>query len=384
MSRFSIIVPIFQGGSYINGLIKQAERCAECMPEDEIELILSNDDPLHPIDEKPGVRQFSNRKMIVQVLNTEDHRGIHAARVRGLSVSTGDFILFLDQDDCVVPNYFLCQRQALHTHGGVVCNVRQQGQVLYQKEMSVKINRERMLTEGCGIVSPGQVLLRQDSIPGVWKRRIIKKNGADDWFLWICMLSEGVSFALNPQVLFERGIQYGNASFDGVQMADSIQEVLRAVEEEHILSSDELCKFRQTVHKSCEMLYQNIEKQRKWYLILDDWMYLRDRHISIATFLQSQDINRVAVYGLGVLGKHLLSELQESKVEVAYIIDQKAKELKGDMSIYTLDEDLPAVDAVVATMFQRDGQDLGERAAEKTGGKLLWLEEIIYLCKMRN
>lgn len=48
---------------------------------------------------------------------------IYGARVRGLENSSGKYVLFLDQDDQICPDYFLSQLQCIRDNDGVVCQV---------------------------------------------------------------------------------------------------------------------------------------------------------------------------------------------------------------------------------------------------------------------
>ena len=46
MERISIIVPLFRGRKYVDGMIAQLERCADvCVDRHTLEVFLVNDDP---------------------------------------------------------------------------------------------------------------------------------------------------------------------------------------------------------------------------------------------------------------------------------------------------------------------------------------------------
>ena len=83
--------------------------------------------------------------------------------------------------------------------------------------------------------------------------------------------------------------------------------------------------------------------------VFDIWMTLREQRKSIADWLLRNNIKYVAIYGLGYLGRHLLAELQNSSVEIAYIIDRKASSMVARYPLHILGDDLPHVEAIIVT-----------------------------------
>jgi predicted dinucleotide-utilizing enzyme len=69
------------------------------------------------------------------------------------------------------------------------------------------------------------------------------------------------------------------------------------------------------------------EKIRE-YKLLNKWMKLKEDEIYIADFLTSKQIFNIGVYGYGVMGKHLIRELNLKQYSVVWVMDQKAQ---GDM-----------------------------------------------------
>ena len=80
------------------------------------------------------------------------------------------------------------------------------------------ITRDFIISVRNSIISPGQVLIRRDKIPAVWKNTRLSNNGADDWLLWLCMLGAGAELALNPEILFEHVVEGENESINAVHM----------------------------------------------------------------------------------------------------------------------------------------------------------------------
>ena len=60
----------------------------------------------------------------------------------------------------------------------------------------------------------------------------------------------------------------------------------------------------------------------------------------------------IAIYGYGMLGRHLVHQLGKAGINVKYAIEsQKGKDAADDMEIYSLNDNLPAVEAVIVTVL---------------------------------
>lgn len=91
--KYSVIIPAYNGG-------KTLRRCLVSIPNRaDAEVILIDDGSS---DETGAVAaEFEN----VRYIRTE-HRGVSAARNRGLTLARGEFVTFVDSDDWVAPDYF--------------------------------------------------------------------------------------------------------------------------------------------------------------------------------------------------------------------------------------------------------------------------------------
>lgn len=55
----------------------------------------------------------------------------------------------------------------------------------------------------------------------------------------------------------------------------------------------------------------------------DMWLSARDNNCFIGPYLQKLNVKVVGIYGYGRLGKHLLNELEDSGVEIRWIMDKR-------------------------------------------------------------
>lgn len=97
-------------------------------------------------------------------------------------------------------------------------------------------------------------------------------------------------------------------------------------------------------------LENRLQKSIQFYRMLTKWVDMKISGKGITDLLINRGITDVAVYGYAELGKLLVKELNQSNIEVAYILDKKVKESDMDnISIYVPQKDLPGVSAVIVT-----------------------------------
>lgn len=119
--------------------------------------------------------------------------------------------------------------------------------------------------------------------------------------------------------------------------------------------------------------------QPKRYLdMLNQWLILKQEGKSIAEYIRKQGWKMVAVYGMGIYGRHIIRELSDTECTVAYGIDQKADgEYKG-VKILRPTVRLPEVDVVINSVIY-DQNDIEENLRNVISCPLVRLEDIIYL-----
>lgn len=370
----SVIVPLYFGKCYIESVVSQIEKCADEIKDYEMQLVFSNDAPEETIEDI-----YVSSKISIKIINTDHNAGIHKARINGLQNSDGNYILFLDQDDKIKQNYFVSQLSKIGTADAVVCGAVSGGRIKYNidRPLDKAISRKCMINEGNMILSPGQVLIRREAVPDSWTKNVMQQNGADDWLLWLCMHFENRKFATNDEVLFTREVHYSNASFDSQKMTVSEKEVVKIIEQEHLLCAEERRCLRELLPKLQENRMRENQKWKKMFLILNDWFLVCNRGGSITDYLKNKGFKKIAVYGYGYLGKTLCENLKNENTEVSYVIDKNAAFLEINQKCCTIDTALEAVDAVIVTLVSENRNELNGRLREKFSAEVFWLEDII-------
>lgn len=347
-------MPIYYGEKYIPDIISQIEECLAYLEgEYYIELLLVNDAPEAPLSQK-----WTSELVRVISINSNNKSGIHGARVKGLMHCQGEYVLFLDQDDKISPIYFCSQLQVIGNSDAVICKALNGEKEVYLDETIFKnlTEKEFVLRLWNQIVSPGQVLIRKHAIPNTWIQNIIKCNGADDWFLWICMMSAGCRFALNNNILYKHVLQGENASNNIINMLKSEQELLCIIQEKELLSKRDYQGlmegfFKQNLGRT-NVLYFRMSNAERRLDALNNWIRLKGENIRYVDYLLQHKVKEVAIYGCGVLGEEIYIELKES-IQVKCFIDRNAKNISKDIPVYTIQDAWPKVDAIIITLTGR-------------------------------
>lgn len=362
-NRISVIVPIYHGKQYLPEIIRQLEACQSALEGSgySIELLFINDAPDEVIEEQ------DSPVLSIETYNTEKNRGIHGARVYGLSKCHGEYILFLDQDDRICPQYFVSQLRQIGECDAVVCRLINEKKTCYNYDFDFHraVSREYMLTVGTAIISPGQVLIRKKAIPEVWKTEIMTHNGADDYLLWLCMLKKEDAFALNEDILFEHIVNHQNTSGNSVAMTASEREMVDILKRNHIYGAEDLRRLEEEMlQNTMDIRLRMLDRYHKMFYLMDKWMELRQRGITLSDYLVDKDHHQIAVYGLNLLARRIIAELDASMVKVEYVIDRNSDFLKEEIETRSPDQALADVDLVIVALVDGEGK-IRERLKER-------------------
>ncbi len=354
MKKVSIVIPIYKGCNYIPNLIRILEdnwRFANMVEPVQIEGVLINDFPQKKID----INSIRTENISLIISENEQNFGIHFSRVQGLLRASGSYIVFLDQDDIISPVYIREQMRELKDYDAIICNGKNRNQVIYrsESELARAVNELEYRNGENRIVSPGQVLVRRDAIPEEWLEYILKRNGADDYYLWLLMFFKKRKMGIHDKVLYWHMITEENTSSDFEEMNNSVFEMATQVRRLGVLTQREEARIREgriLPQKGEEdITNEKYQKERKYKKILELWMRLRDQKISVSHFFVQKNIKTVAIYGAGILGKHLYYELQDSEIQVACFLDKNTNKAIEQKKCLAPGETMESVDAIIVT-----------------------------------
>lgn len=120
----------------------------------------------------------------------------------------------------------------------------------------------------------------------------------------------------------------------------------------------------------------NLRKTNNNLSIIIDWLELKQEGIRLDRWLLDNSINRVAIYGFGVLGKALYQELRHSEIKVECIIDKNKSNIKTDINMVDIDN-IPSVDAVIISVVNAY-DEIENELISRFNGAIVSIEDIIY------
>lgn len=109
--------------------------------------------------------------------------------------------------------------------------------------------------------------------------------------------------------------------------------------------------------------------------VFNNWLIMLENNIQIEKYFIDNGYKTIAIYGMGYLGERLLRELEETDIEVKFLIDKKKNYIHGEIPVYSINDNLEPVDVIVITpvyFFYTIRKEL--RA--KTTCKLISIDEI--------
>lgn len=119
------------------------------------------------------------------------------------------------------------------------------------------------------------------------------------------------------------------------------------------------------------------EKHLALYLMMNQWVKVKQQNGSIEEYLQKQGYKEIAIYGMNFVGETLLRELSGSDIRVRYGIDKNAANVHLDIHVVTPDDELPAVDAVIVTPITFF-EEIEDMLYSKMDCPILSIDDILY------
>lgn len=119
-----------------------------------------------------------------------------------------------------------------------------------------------------------------------------------------------------------------------------------------------------------------IKKDNEIINLYERWMIARNNEYSICDFIKKNKFEKVAIYGMGSLGKALCSEFCVRDINIEYIIEQNEKRHNDNFQFYTMEDVLPKVDLIIITAITYY-DEIVEELSKKINCALLSLDDIV-------
>lgn len=94
---------------------------------------------------------------------------------------------------------------------------------------------------------------------------------------------------------------------------------------------------------------EQADRNQELYWVLDQWLKICQDGRRLEEYFIKNKYQNIAIYGMECLGQHLVKELRDSGIKIAYVIDNMDNDLYLDITRVTEKDELVKVDAVVIT-----------------------------------
>lgn len=118
------------------------------------------------------------------------------------------------------------------------------------------------------------------------------------------------------------------------------------------------------------------DRANGFWRVLDKWLTVRERGESISAYLINNGYDKIAIYGLGMLGQHLISDCKENKLCISYGIDKKWKTMKFDFPVKGIEDTLPRVKIIIVTVMY-DFLSIKRELKNRISCEIVSVEEVL-------
>lgn len=119
------------------------------------------------------------------------------------------------------------------------------------------------------------------------------------------------------------------------------------------------------------------DKHLALFLMMNQWVKVKQEGKNLSEYFEKNGYKKIAIYGMSYAGETLLEELDNTDIEVAYAIDKKAEGIYADIDVFSVEEELNEVDAVVVTAIAFF-DEIEEKLSQKMDCPIISLEDILY------
>lgn len=134
---------------------------------------------------------------------------------------------------------------------------------------------------------------------------------------------------------------------------------------------------RYICNKAIVAIKSDYYKYLSLFNVLEQWLSNKQNNINIEEYLMRQGYQKIAIYGMSVLGNLLYQELKETKVEVSYAIDRNADNMHFELPVLKPSDEYGKVDVIIVTAVL-DYEKIKKNILTKTQVNVISIEDIVF------
>ena len=129
--------------------------------------------------------------------------------------------------------------------------------------------------------------------------------------------------------------------------------------------------------KLLEKSKMETDKYLQLYHCMNEWVKRKQEKKNIASLLKELGYKSIAIYGVGIVGERLMNELEDSDIDIAYLIDKNPNKIFSTLEIVSPKDALKKVDAIIITpIYYFD--EIEEMLSSKIDCPIVALDDLIY------
>lgn len=119
------------------------------------------------------------------------------------------------------------------------------------------------------------------------------------------------------------------------------------------------------------------DKHLELYLMMNQWVKIKQEGKNLTSYFEKNGYKKIAIYGMSYAGETLINELRDSGIEIAYGIDRNAESIYADVDVFSIEDTLENVDAVVVTAITFF-DEIEDKVSAKLDCPIVSLQDILY------
>lgn len=163
----------------------------------------------------------------------------------------------------------------------------------------------------------------------------------------------------------------------GESYLQALKEAKEYVEENSMILSEIIEDNKQKNEALEYNIIKSNDRCKEYNHILSKWLNRKVNGKTITQYLIDNNMRKIAIYGMGMLGIPLYTELLNEHFEVLYGIDQDSTKADGfDVPVYQLGEELEAVDLIIVTVHYAY-ESIKKKLLEQGNFEIISLNELL-------